>query len=102
MKYVIQFNPFKHELNAENLFKTDLPSHSRHPFSITNTNRRVLCGKVCAVCGVNTSTHCVGNLRSFLLVYFKEFTLIYDRPDLVVSLLFSFGGRVGAGIMQSV
>ena len=36
------------------------------------------------------------------MVYFKEFTLIYDPPDLIVSLLFSFGGRVGAGIVQSV
>jgi hypothetical protein len=52
---------------------------------------------------VKTRKHCFGDLRTFSMVCFiKEFTLIYDPPDLVVSLLFSFGGRVRAGIMQSV
>jgi len=36
------------------------------------------------------------------MIRVKEFILICDSPDLVVSLLFSFGGREGAGIMQSV
>jgi hypothetical protein len=40
--------------------------------------------------------------KSFQWCVFKEFTLICETPDLVVSLLFPFGGRVGAGIMQSV